>query len=146
MIPLYELFISSIVTVLTSSSTSLHWQSAPQQISTIQLPNNFKMCWHSRVVYSCAHYGWSAKRADCTLQKNFDSGSSLVSCHIMNSHPIHSIRVQIPCSDCQRKILNTRTTVTKAKDILVSLNSTIERLQGGPKKNRVSQISAGGTA
>lgn len=87
------------------------------------------MCYHKRIVYSCAHYGWGKEVRLCNLQKAFLDGSRDEECDTMFSHPLQSVKVASLCNVCAAKKGKTDTTMSSLRLRLKALSETVTRLQ-----------------
>ena len=87
------------------------------------------MCHHKRIVYCCWHFGWGTQVKACVLEKAFLDGFCLLPCDTMWSHPLHSIKVDTVCKDCDFKRQKARGAMTKLKVAMQELNETVSRLQ-----------------
>lgn len=86
----------------------------------------------------------SAQVKACDVQMKFDNGTSHFSCHTRWSHPIHSIKVSKKCKACECKAQVVDGRLSKIKGLLTELNDTMERIKGGPARESMNSISAGG--
>jgi len=83
------------------------------------------MCYHQRIIYSCHHYGWCARVKPCKVQSAYETGNSIILCHMMWSHPIHCIRVCKECEPCQQR----RGKFTRVRELLGALGERVQKLQ-----------------
>ncbi|KAG9245955.1 hypothetical protein BJ878DRAFT_499091 [Calycina marina] len=142
-----EMYSSKISTTLSAlqyhkfnKSAKNHNSHINPHVQLILTWSHKTMCWNARIVYGCTHFGWSAQVKACKIQHNFDSGTSPVACHTRWSHPIHTHKVGRACPSCECKAQFVDGRLNKIKEVLGSLNSTMERIRGGPARNPVSGV------
>jgi hypothetical protein len=87
------------------------------------------MCYHKRIIYTCGHDGWGTEISACDHQRAFDEGSWPIACPDMFAHPLHSVKVQRMCKDCNWKAARTADKLTQVKMAMRELNETVRKLK-----------------
>src|SRR6266536_6073058 len=87
------------------------------------------MCVHTRLVYTCGHFGWADELRPCNTQMAFLTGLWAVPCDMMHSHPLKTFKIQRECNRCNEKRKKTAKTRLRVKAMLEELNESVQRLK-----------------
>lgn len=97
-------------------------------INTNLQQDSVRMCFHSRVVFSCGHHEWRDIISPCQVEREFDKGLRDEGCSEMWSHGFYTIRVtQQDCKGCAERYSKVSDKFTAIKERLQTLREDIER-------------------